>query len=219
MALILRTGCGQRDAWSVARDLIEKLGGLDGLLSASGPAIEALPGLGPAKSASLLAAAELANRFRSKPLQIGKVIRGPGDVHAHFERHLWNLRRESFHVILLGGRHQLISVEEVSVGTLTASLVHPREVFREAIRSAAGSMLLVHNHPSGDPRPSEEDRAVTSRLRAAGELIGIEVVDHVIVASGGYFSFREADEEALCGSRGGLVRGLPRPHEISDGRD
>ncbi len=197
LALILRTGDRQQDAWSLARNLIERFAGLDGLLGASGSAIEAMPGLGPAKAASIRAAFELAQRVVSQPLEQGKPIRGPGDVQAHFESRLRHLRRESFHVVLLDGRHRLIAVEEVSVGTLTASLVHPREVFREAIRCAAGSLLLVHNHPSGDPRPSAEDRAVTSRLRAAGELLGIQVVDHVIVAVGGYFSFREAGEAVL----------------------
>lgn len=85
-----------------------------------------------------------------------------------------------------------MAVDEVSVGTLTASLVHPREVFREAIRNAAAALLLVHHHPSGDPSPSAEDRSVTDRLVAAGCLLGIRVVDHVIVADGGYFSFQEA---------------------------
>lgn len=197
LALILRTGDRQQDAWSLARNLIERFAGLDGLLGASGSAIEAMPGLGPAKSASLRAALELAQRVASQPLEQGKPIRGPGDVQAHFESRIRHLRRESFHVVLLDGRHRLIAVEEVSVGTLTASLVHPREVFREAIRCAAGSLLLVHNHPSGDPRPSAEDRAVTARLRAAGDLVGIQVVDHVIVSEGGYFSFREAGEAAL----------------------
>ncbi len=98
-------------------------------------------------------------------------------------------------MLLLDGRHRLIAAEEVSVGTLTASLVHPREVFRDAIRNAAAAIVLVHNHPSGDPGPSAEDRAVTRRLRSAGELLGIRVLDHVIVADRGYFSFREADPE------------------------
>jgi DNA repair protein RadC len=108
--------------------------------------------------------------------------------------------RESFHVLMLDGRHRLIALEEVSVGTLTASLVHPREVFRGAIRHAAASILLVHNHPSGDPSPSAEDRAVTERLYGAGELLGISVIDHVIVAAEGYFSFREADASVLSGA-------------------
>jgi len=102
-------------------------------------------------------------------------------------------------VVLLDGRHRVIAEVTVSRGTLTASLVHPREVFRGAIRAAAAEIVLVHNHPSGDPTPSREDETVTERLRRAGALLGVQVLDHVIVAEGGYFSFREGglmdDEE------------------------
>ena len=115
----------------------------------------------------------------------------------YFRPRLREFQRESFHVLLLDGRHRLIGLEAVSIGTLTASLVHPREVFREAIRRAAAAMLLVHNHPSGDPVPSIEDRDVTRRLQAAGELLGIRVLDHVIVAEEGYYSFREQDPSFL----------------------
>jgi DNA repair protein RadC len=154
-----------------------------------------MPGLGPAKSASLRAAIELAWRIVDEPLELGQPIRSPADVQRHFRRSLRVLQQESFHVLLLDGRHRLIRAEEVSVGTLTASLVHPREVFRDAIRSAAAAIVLVHNHPSGDPSPSAEDRSVTERLRSAGALLGIRVLDHVIVADSGYFSFREAGEQ------------------------
>ncbi|MFK7895076.1 MAG: DNA repair protein RadC [Myxococcota bacterium] len=202
LALILRTGSRRQDAWSVARELLKTFGGLDSLLSASGTAIEAVPGVGPAKAASLRGAVELAHRLGGQSLKRGEAFRGPSDVQAHFRSRLRHFCREAFHVVLLDGRSRLISVEEVSVGTLTASLVHPREVFREAIRAAAGSLLLVHNHPSGDPSPSAEDRVVTTRLRSAGELVGIPVVDHVIVSEGGHFSFREAREPSLCGPLG-----------------
>jgi DNA repair protein RadC len=151
-----------------------------------------VPGLGPAKSASLAAAFELGRRLASVPLVRGQAIRSPGDVQRYFQPRFRSRPRESFHVLLLDGRHRLVSIDEVSVGTLTASLVHPREVFREAIRQAAAALLLVHHHPSGDPSPSPEDRSVTDRLCAAGHLLGIPVVDHVIVAEEGHFSFQEA---------------------------
>ena len=128
----------------------------------------------------------------SAPLERGQAIRAPVDVQRHFQPRWRDRRRESFHALQLDGRHRLLSVDEVSVGTLTASLVHPREVFRAAIRNAAAALLLVHHHPSGDPSPSPEDRSVTERLVAAGRLLGIRVVDHVIVADSGYFSFQEA---------------------------
>lgn len=194
LALVLRTGDRNHDASTIARAALDRFGGLVGLAAATGPALEAMPGLGPAKSASLRAAIELARRMLDEPLERGQPIRSPADVQRHFRGRLRDLRRESFHVLLLDGRHRLITTEEVSVGTLTASLVHPREVFRDAIRNAAAALVLVHNHPSGDPSPSAEDRSVTERLRSAGLLLGIRVLDHVIVAESGYFSFRETGE-------------------------
>lgn len=192
VALVLRTGDRRRDAWTLARDLLERAGGLVPLAEIPLSELESIPGLGPAKSASLLAAFELGRRLASAPLERGQAIRAPADVQRHFQPRWRNRRRESFHALQLDGRHRLVSVDEVSVGTLTASLVHPREVFRAAIRNAAAALLLVHHHPSGDPSPSAEDRSVTERLVAAGRLLGIRVVDHVIVAESGYFSFQEA---------------------------
>jgi DNA repair protein RadC len=194
VALILRTGDHRHDAWALARGILERFGGLAGLAVTPSASLEAMPGLGPAKSASLRASIEMARRLVDEPLELGQPIRSPKDIQRHFRTRLRGLRRESFHVLLLDGRHRLISTDEVSVGTLTASLVHPREVFREAIRAAAAALVLVHNHPSGDPTPSAEDRSVTDRLRAAGRLLGIRVLDHVIVTAASYFSFREDGE-------------------------
>ena len=192
VALVLRTGDRARDAWSLARQLVGRKGGLVALAGVSLGELEATPGIGPAKSASLMAAFELGRRLASAPLERGQSIGSPADVQRHFQPRFRDRQRESFHALMLDGRHRLVAVDEVSVGTLTASLVHPREVFREAIRNAAAALLLAHHHPSGDPSPSPEDRAVTARLVAAGRLLGIRVVDHVIVAEAGYFSFREA---------------------------
>lgn len=194
LALILRTGDRHQDAWTLARATLEHFGGLQGLARSSAASLEAIPGLGPAKSASLGAAIEMARRLGDEPLKRGQPIRRPEDIQRHFRMRLRDLRRESFHVLLLDGRHRLIATDEVSVGTLTASLVHPREVFREAIRCAAAALVLVHNHPSGDPSPSSEDRKVTDRLRKAGTLLGIRVLDHVIVSHSRYYSFSEAGE-------------------------
>lgn len=192
VALVLRTGDRARDAWSLAHQLVDREGGLVALAGVSLRELEATSGVGPAKSASLMAAFELGRRLASTPLERGQSIRSPADVQRHFQPRIRDRQRESFHALMLDGRHRLVAVDEVSVGTLTASLVHPREVFREAIRHAAAALLLAHHHPSGDPSPSPEDRAVTTRLVAAGRLLGIRVVDHVIVAERGYFSFREA---------------------------
>ncbi len=117
-------------------------------------------------------------------------IRGPDDVAALVGSRLRREKREQFLVLLLNARHEVESIETVSVGSLNASIVHPREVFKPAIVSSAAAVVLVHNHPSGDPEPSEEDLTITKRLVAAGELLGIGVLDHVIVAERGVVSLR-----------------------------
>jgi len=119
-----------------------------------------------------------------------KEIRGPDDVVGLVGKRLRKVQRELFLVILLNARHEAIAVETISVGSLNASIVHPREVFKPAVLASAASIVLVHNHPSGDPEPSEEDLSITRRLVEAGELLGIGVLDHVIVARRGVVSFR-----------------------------
>lgn len=205
LALLLRTGRRSHGAEAVARELIAACGGLDELAGAGFAELAVLPGIGAAKAASLVAAFDLARRLSEVPFVIGRRVGSALDVERHFRPRLARRDRESFHVLALDGRHRLLREEEVSVGTLTASLVHPREVFRGAIRVSAAAIVLVHNHPSGDPSPSAEDRSVTRRLSEAGRVLGIEVLDHVVVARGGHFSFREA---------GGLPPADPSP----DGR-
>lgn len=194
VALLLRTGSRRFAATALASRLIADAGGLTAICEMPLDAMCALPGLGPAKAASLIAAAELGRRLASRRLRPGDVIRTPADVHRHFHQRLRGARREHFMVLLLDGRHRVMSESQVSQGTLTASLVHPREVFRVAVQCAAAAIVLVHNHPSGDPNPSREDHEVTRRLGSAGEVLGIRVVDHVIVADAGYYSFQESGE-------------------------
>jgi len=126
-------------------------------------------------------------RYRGK---LPKEIRGPDDVVALVGKKLKKEPREHFLVILLNARHEATAVETISIGSLNASIVHPREVFKPALLTSAASVVLVHNHPSGDSEPSEEDLSITRRLVEAGELLGIGVLDHVIVASRGVVSFR-----------------------------
>jgi DNA repair protein RadC len=197
VALLLRTGGRRADALSLAEDLLTRLGGLGGLASARGGDLRS-DGIGPAKSASLEAALELSRRLATRRLQRGDRVSGPSDVFRHFHARLRDEAHERFMVLLLDGRHRVLREEVISQGTLTASLVHPREVFRPALREAAAALVLVHNHPSGDPSPSREDREVTERLRHAGEVLGIPVLDHVIVADQGFVSLR--DEGLLPGA-------------------
>lgn len=151
----------------------------------------AVAGVGPARAAALCAAFELGRRALERPAA-GAVIHGPDDVLAQVGD-LVQARREHFEVLLLNARHELQRRETISIGSLNASIVHPREVFLQAILHSAASIVLVHNHPSGDPEPSEEDLSITRRLVEVGDLVGIGVLDHVIVASRGVVSFRSRE--------------------------
>ena len=191
LALLLRTGGPGRAALGLAADLLERHDGVSGLARTAPAELRQTAGVGPAKSASLLAALELGRRLATRRLRTGDAIRGPADVHRHFHARLRDTLQERFLVLLLDGRHRVLREVMASQGTLTASLVHPREVFRLALREAAAAVILVHNHPSGDPTPSREDREVTERLVQVGEILGVPVLDHVIVAERGYVSLRE----------------------------
>lgn len=215
LALLLRTGARGRPALALAEALLETRGGLEGLARASAGQLRAAGGMGPAKTATLLAALELGRRLAGRRLRVRDAVRGPEDVFRHLHARLRDATREEFRVLLLDGRHRLLGEESVSRGTLTASLVHPREVFRPALREAAASVILAHNHPSGDPTPSLEDREVTRRLGRAGRLLGIPVLDHVVVAEDGFVSLRE--EGVLDGAEG-LPDDLPGDPEPPPGR-
>lgn len=191
IALLLRTGDRGRDAMAVAAELLERRGGLRGLSRAGTRELSRCDGIGPAKGASVRAALEIGRRLAGRRLQAGAAIATPEDVYRHFHPSLRDERQERFFVILLDARHRVLRSEVISQGTLTASLVHPREVFAPALREAAAALVLVHNHPSGDPTPSREDREVTSRLARAGEILGVQVLDHVVVAERGFCSLRE----------------------------
>jgi DNA repair protein RadC len=191
LALLLRTGAGGAGVLTVAARLLALRGGLQGLARSSARELAQTPGVGPAKAATILAALELGRRLAGRQLPPGAALRGPEDVYRHYHPNLRDARQERFFAVLLDGRHRVLGHEVVSQGTLTASLVHPREVFRPALRACAAALILVHNHPSGDPTPSAEDRDVTSRLARAGEILGVRVVDHVVVAERGYCSLRE----------------------------
>jgi len=186
LALVVGSGISGRSALGVGRWLARSSPSqLSGWSSARWMMA---PGIGPARAASLCAAFELGRRAAEQPVS-SATIRGPDDVLAQV-RDLPRARREHFVVLLLNARHELQCRETISIGSLNASIVHPREVFLPAILHSAASVVLVHNHPSGDPEPSEEDLGITRRLVQVGELVGIGVLDHVIVASRGVVSLR-----------------------------
>jgi DNA repair protein RadC len=152
----------------------------------------AVPGVGVAKAVAIHAALELGRRMAAEGREDGMPVRSPRDVVAYFAPRMEDLPVEEFHVAVLDSQHRLERDITVTRGILNSSLVHPREVFREAIAERAAAVILVHNHPSGDPSPSDDDRKVTEQLVAAGRLLDIPVHDHVIIGRGRYTSFAEA---------------------------
>jgi len=185
VALLLRSGGRGKGVQQLARDICDQ--GLTRLAEWNLDKIQALPGLGPAKAASLLAALELGRRCfgLSRPQ-----VSTPEEAYLQFQD-LSLARKETFKALYLDGRRRLLHSEVVSIGTLTATLVHPREVFAPAISCGAASLVVAHNHPSGDPTPSHEDRLLTQRLSEAGRLLGLQLDDHLVIGRSGYVSLRQ----------------------------
>jgi DNA repair protein RadC len=191
LAILLRAGRKGVSAVEVAMDLLQQLDGLQGLSNRSVEELCRISGVGPAKAAQLKAAIELGKRVLATPLSSGTKIASSADLFHHYYPLLRDLRHEVFKVVLLDAKHAIIREATVSEGSLTVSIVHPREVFNLAVRESAAAVIFVHNHPSGDPSPSEEDRVLTTRLVAAGELLGIQVLDHLVIGDGRYTSFAD----------------------------
>lgn len=194
LAVLLRTGGGGRGAMGLARcvqQLAQQRGGLSCLQLAD---LRSLAGVGPAKAASLLAAIELGRREAAAGMPAP--LAGPAGAVEALRPLLAGRREEHVAVLALDARRRVLAAELLSKGTLTQSLVHPREVFRAAVKLGAVGVVLGHNHPSGDPSPSPEDHALTRRLREAADIMGIPLLDHVIVGSHACFSY--ADSQWRC---------------------
>lgn len=192
LAILIRTGTKDYSALDLAnRILALSEDGLRHLGQCSVEDLAKVNGIGPSKACQILAGVELGRRLTRSKLLNPRILNHPREVAAYLVEDMKDLRQEWFRVLLLNNRKQVIGFETISVGTLNASLVHPRDVFEKAIRKNASTMILVHNHPSGNPSPSDEDRLLTRRLTDAGALMGIEVIDHVIVGNGNYYSFKE----------------------------
>ncbi len=193
LAIVLGTGSGGRSAIALAHDVVGRSGGsLRRIASEPVAMLTSVPGIGRVRAVVIHAALELGRRMATETRQEGVSIRSPRDVYRLFATRLEDLPVEEFHVAVLDAQHRLERDITITRGILNSSLVHPREVFREAIAERAAALILVHNHPSGDPTPSLDDRAVTDQLVAAGRLLDIPVHDHVIVGRGRYTSFAEA---------------------------
>lgn len=191
LAILLRSGTAQETAVQLAEKVLLKVGGLTELPRSSLEELQSVKGLGPAKALTLLAAAELAVRLANRTRYEAVTISSPGDAAGLVMEEMRHKLREHFRVLLLDTKNKVLGIEDISVGSLNSSLIHPREVFRPAIRKACASVILIHNHPSGDPTPSREDVEVTKRLVEAGRLMGIEVLDHLVIGDGRFVSFRE----------------------------
>ena len=193
LAILIGSGTKQRSALALAQEVLGSCGGsLRRLSSQPVAALTAVHGLGTARAVAIHAALELGRRQASEALDEGAPLRSPRDVWVAFAPRLEDLPVEEFHVAVLDAQHRLDRDITITRGILNSSLVHPREVFREAIAERAAAIILVHNHPSGDPPPSADDRAITSQLVAAGRLLDIPVADHVVIGRGRFLSFAEA---------------------------
>jgi DNA repair protein RadC len=191
LALILGRGIAGESVTVTAQRLLKRFDGIKGLADATVEELSQVKGIGLAKAAQIKAAFELGKRLESYP-GTGKqpVLTNTTEVVSLVQGRLRGKKKEHFLTLLLDTRGQLIRVAEVSVGSLDSSIVHPREVFKEAISASAASVIFVHNHPSGDTEPSKDDIGLTKRLVEAGGIMGIDVLDHVIVSDQSYLSLK-----------------------------
>lgn len=191
LAIILRTGGGGKSAIDLAIEILNSFGDLKNIENASLVEFTSFKGMGNAKVAQLKAAFELGKRMLEEPNEKGPVFSSGQDVYLYYTRRFKNLKKEVFHCAMLDAKNRIFKDCRVSEGTLTNSLIHPREAFRDAIKESAAFVIFVHNHPSGDTSPSREDISITDRLFNAGEIVGIKVLDHVIIGDGKYTSMME----------------------------
>jgi DNA repair protein RadC len=192
VAIVLGQGAARRSALAIAQLILASTNGVHGLTRVAVAELIRVPGVGRAKAAQVLAAVELGRRTLTCAPAVKVQFGCPRDVAAYLTPRFGGGAVERFGVVLLDTKHRVVKATVLSVGTLDASLVHPREVFREATTAGAAAVVVFHNHPSGDPTPSRDDVALTSRLVEAGELMGIAVLDHVVLGESRYFSFKES---------------------------
>jgi len=191
LALILGRGISGESVTITSQRLLSQFGNLKGIADATIEELSEIKGIGPAKASQIKAAFELANRLENSNESDKKpVVKTPEDVVSLIQNKLKGKKKEYFLVLCLDTRGKLIKTSEVSVGSLDSSIVHPREVFKEALTASAASVIFVHNHPSGEPEPSEDDIKLTRRLADAGNILGIDVLDHVITGDNNFKSLK-----------------------------
>ena len=192
LAILIGSGTKEVSAIMLAnRILALEEEGISYLTNCLPEELSGIPGMGMAKSCQIIAAIELGKRIATKPKEKRINIKSPDEVASLFLEDMRYLKKEYFKVLLLNTKNEIIMVDNISIGSLNSSVVHPREVFSTAVRKSACSVIAVHNHPSGNPEPSQTDIDVTKRLVEAGELLGIKVLDHLIIGDGTYVSLKE----------------------------
>jgi DNA repair protein RadC len=192
IALVIGSGSREAGALDLGNRLLAHAGGLHGLTRLGAGELAAVAGIGRARAAQVLAAVELGRRTLVRRAADRPRLSTPQDLAAHLLPQYGSRAVEQFGVVLLDTKHRVIRIKIVSIGSLDTTVVHPREVFREAVSASASAIVLFHNHPSGDPTPSADDLVLTTRLVSAGDVMGIAVVDHLILADQCYFSLVEA---------------------------
>ena len=193
LAILLRTGTKEHSVLRVAEQVLARYKdvGITAMMNMSVAELSSVQGIGAVKAATILAAVELGRRLSQKAEEKVEIVHGPEDV-AHYAMPRFRFeQKEHFAVMLLNTKNHILGLTDVSVGSLSASIVHPREVFQTALRYAAAAMILIHNHPSGDPSPSREDINVTQRLVKAGKIMDIPVLDHIILGDNRFVSIKE----------------------------
>jgi len=194
LAIVLQSGYKNESSLALASRILTLLDrGLEDLASITYEELVKVKGVGPAKACQILSAVELGRRVNIQKRQILGRVNSPQMVAAFFQKELSHRDKEQFMVVFLNTKNMISSYEIISIGSLNTSVVHPREVFNRAIKKSAAAIILVHNHPSGNPNPSREDEAITKRLVEVGQIVGIRVLDHLIVCDDTYFSFKEMD--------------------------
>lgn len=191
LAILLRTGTEQESCYELAQRLLASFGDLQSLSQASHAEMTQLKGIGQVKAIELHAAFELGRRIMSSSRKPRTVVRLPRDVAELMMPEMAHLTQEHFVCLFLNTKNHVIGKQTIFVGSLDASIVHPREVYKEAIKRSSASVICLHNHPSGDPTPSREDIAITRTLREVGDLVGISLLDHIIIGDGKFVSLKE----------------------------
>ncbi|MCU0234371.1 MAG: DNA repair protein RadC [Thermoanaerobaculales bacterium] len=199
LAVLMRTGTRGRGAVAVAHDLLAAAGGLAGVARLDHRELEARPGLGPAKAAALLAALELGQRAAKAEVRTAERLDQPQIAGEFLVRRLCHESREVFGFLSLDGRHRFLAIHELSLGTRNQAPVDAAELFRRAVLDRAAGLLLFHNHPSGDLEPSRDDLDLTRRLARGGQVVGVSVLDHILVAGGRWLSLRSARADLFAG--------------------